>query len=169
MQMKTEKSSIWYQAKYHSWILNFRISTKLPKNYLKMTIIGKKSKIIKKNVNHENAIGMLIARLCYIDYLIGSSKINFEQEIWKSVLNGFDVDDINHSSELYSKFMPFRFFSSRLEHTWCKPPGIFGFGYRDEETKKIPDGKIYQQCLFCVHQFPYRLLGSAISISECNS
>ena len=40
-----------------------------------MTIIGKKSKIIKKNVNHENAIGMLIARLCYIDYLIGSFKI----------------------------------------------------------------------------------------------
>ena len=49
--------------------------------------------------------------------------------------------------------MPFRFFSSRLEYTRCKPPGIFGFGYQDKETKKIPDDKIYQQCLFCAHQF----------------
>ena len=73
---------------------------------------------------------MLIERLCYIDYLNGSSKRNFEQEI-KSVLNGLDVGDINHISELYSKFMLFLFqqvterlkslFSSRLDHTGCKP------------------------------------------------
>ena len=75
---------------------------------------------------------MRIARLCYAGYLIASSKRNFEQEILKSVLDGLDVGDINHSSELYSNFMPFvseqvtetltSFFSSRLDHTGCKPP-----------------------------------------------
>ena len=75
---------------------------------------------------------MRIARLCYESYLIGSSKRNFEQETLKSVLNGLDVGGINHSSEFYSNFMPFvseqvterlkSFFSSRLDHTGCKPP-----------------------------------------------
>ena len=75
---------------------------------------------------------MRIARLCYAGYLIASSKRNFEQEILKSVLDGLDVGDINHSSELYSNFMPFvseqvtetltSSFSSRLDHTGCKPP-----------------------------------------------
>ena len=58
-----------------------------------------------------------------------SAKRNFEQEILNSVLN---VGDINHSSELYSNFMPLvseqvterlkNFFSSRLDHTGFKPP-----------------------------------------------
>ena len=58
--------------------------------------------------------------------------MNIEQEILKSVLNGVDVGDINHSAELYSKFMSFAsaqvteplqsFFTSRLNHTGCKPP-----------------------------------------------
>ena len=75
---------------------------------------------------------MQIARLCYAVYLIRSSKRNFGQEILKSVLNGLDVGDINHSSEFYSNLMPFvseqvtqslkRFFSSRLDHTGFKPP-----------------------------------------------
>ena len=75
---------------------------------------------------------MQIARLCYAGYLIGSSKRNFEQEILKSVLNGLDVGDIIHSSELYSNFKPFvseqvterlkSFFNSRLDHTAFKPP-----------------------------------------------
>ena len=80
----------------------------------------------------EHAVGMQIARLCYACHLIGSSKRNFEQEILKSVLNGLNVGDINHSSEFYSNFMPFiseqvnerlkSFFSSRLDHTGFKPP-----------------------------------------------
>ena len=78
---------------------------------------------------------MWIARLCYAGDLIVSSKRNFEQEILKSVLNGLDVGDINHSLELYSNFMPFvsdqvterpkNFCSSRLEHTDFKPPVNF--------------------------------------------
>ena len=43
-----------------------------------------------------------VARLCYTGYLTGSPKRNFEHEILKSVLNGLDVGDINHSSEFYS-------------------------------------------------------------------
>ena len=43
-----------------------------------------------------------VARLCYAGYLTGSPKRNFEHEILKSVLNGLDVGDINHSSEFYS-------------------------------------------------------------------
>ena len=80
----------------------------------------------------EHAVGMQIARLCYACHLIGSCKRNFEQEILKSVLNGLNVGDINHSSEFYSNFMPFiseqvnerlkSFFSSRLDHTVFKPP-----------------------------------------------
>ena len=75
---------------------------------------------------------MQIARLCYACHLIGSSKRNFEQEILKSVLNGLNVGDINHSSEFQSNFIPFiseqvnerlkSFFSSRLDHTGFKPP-----------------------------------------------
>ena len=75
---------------------------------------------------------MQVARLCYGGYLIGLCKRNVEQEILKSVLNGFDVRDINHSSEFHSNFMSFvseqvteklkSFFSSRLEHTGFKPP-----------------------------------------------
>ena len=71
---------------------------------------------------------MRIARLCYESYLIGSSKRNFEQETLKSVLNGLDVG----GSMFYSSFIPFvseqvterlkSFFSSRLDHTGCKPP-----------------------------------------------
>ena len=71
---------------------------------------------------------MRIARLCYASYLIWSPKRNFEQEILKSVLNGFDVG----VSIFYSNFIPFgseqvterlkSFFSSRLDHTGCKPP-----------------------------------------------
>ena len=86
-----------------------------------MTAIGKKRKFIKANVKHENA-----------GYLIESSKRNFEQEILKSVFNGFDVGEINHSQKFYSNFMPFvsqqvterlkSFFSSRLDHTGFKPP-----------------------------------------------
>ena len=30
----------------------------------------------------------------------------------------------------------------------------------DEETNKLPDDKICLQCLFCIHQFAHRLLGS---------
>ena len=86
-----------------------------------MTAIGKKRKFTKANVKHENA-----------GYLIESSKRNFEQEILKSVFNGFDVGEINHSQKFYSNFMPFvsqqvterlkSFFSSRLDHTGFKPP-----------------------------------------------
>ena len=86
-----------------------------------MTAIGKKRKFIKANVKHENA-----------GYLIESSKRNFEQEILKSVFNGLDVGEINHSQKFYSNFMPFvsqqvterlkSFFSSRLDHTGFKPP-----------------------------------------------
>ena len=64
--------------------------------------------------------------------LCRSSKRKFEQEILKSVLNGLDVGDINHSLELSSNFMPFvseqvierlkSFFSSRLDHTGFKLP-----------------------------------------------
>ena len=74
---------------------------------------------------------MQIVGLCHASYLIESSKMNFEQEILKSVLKGLDVCDINHSPELYSKFMLFAseqvveqlqsFFSSRLDHIGCKP------------------------------------------------
>ena len=98
-----------------------------------MTVIGKKKEIYKaKCETREHAVGMRIAILCYAVYLIRSSKRNFEQEIFKSVLNGLDVGDINHSSEFYSNLMPFvseqvtqslkRFFSSRLDHTGFKPP-----------------------------------------------
>ena len=38
---------------------------------------------------------------------MGLSKTNFEQEIVKFVLNGLDVGDMKHCSELYSKFMLF--------------------------------------------------------------
>ena len=51
--------------------------------------------------------------------------VSHPREILKSVLDGLDVGDINHSSKLYSNFMPFvseqvaerlkRFFSSRLD------------------------------------------------------
>ena len=54
------------------------------------------------------------------------------EEILKSVLNGLDFGDINHSSERHSNFMPFvsekvterpkGFFSSCLDHAGCKPP-----------------------------------------------
>ena len=54
------------------------------------------------------------------------------EEILKSVLNGLDFGDINHSSELHSNFMSFvsekvterpkGFFSSCLDHAGCKPP-----------------------------------------------
>ena len=57
---------------------------------------------------------------------------NFGQEILNFALNGLDVHEINHSSELYSNFMPLvseqvterlkSFFSSRLDHTGFKPP-----------------------------------------------
>ena len=49
------------------------------------------------------AIGMRITKLCYAGYLIGSSTKDFEQETLKFVLNGLDVGDINHRSEIYSK------------------------------------------------------------------
>ena len=54
--------------------------------------------------------------------------MNFEQKVSKSVLNGLDVGDINHSSELYSKFLQSKlqsFFSSRPDHIGCKPPVNF--------------------------------------------
>ena len=80
----------------------------------------------------EHAVSMRIVGLCYASYLIGSSKMNFEQEILKSVLNGLGVGDINHSSELSLKFMLFAseqvieqlqsFFSSRLDHIGYKQP-----------------------------------------------
>ena len=64
--------------------------------------------------------------------LCRSFKRKFEQEILKSVLNGLDVGDINHSLEPSSNFMPFvseqvierlkSFFSSRLDHTGFKLP-----------------------------------------------
>ena len=92
----------------------------------------KKENYKDKCETQEHAIDMWIARLCYADYVIGSSKKNFEQEVLKPVLNGFDFGDINHSSELYSKFMLFiseqvtkwrkSFFSPRLDHTGCKSP-----------------------------------------------
>ena len=50
---------------------------------------------------------MWVTRICYAGYLIAPSKINFEQEIVKSILKGLDVGDINHSSELHSKFLSF--------------------------------------------------------------
>ena len=75
---------------------------------------------------------MRVVGLCYASYLIGSSKMNFEQEILKSVLNGLGVGDINHSSKLSFKFMLFAservieqlqsFFSSPLDHIGCKQP-----------------------------------------------
>ena len=80
----------------------------------------------------EHAVSMRMARFCYASNLIGSSKRNFEQEILKSVLNGRDVGDISHGSELYSNFMTFVseqvtesikiFFSSRPDPTGFKPP-----------------------------------------------
>ena len=80
----------------------------------------------------EHAVSMRISRLLYACYLIGSSKINSEQEIGKSVLNGGDVGDINYSSQIYSEFMLFvsekvtewlkSFFRSRLDHIGCKSP-----------------------------------------------
>ena len=98
-----------------------------------MTVIGKKKENYKgKCEKREHAVGMRIARFCYAGNQIGSSKRNFEQEILKSVLNGLDVGDINHSSEPSSNFMPFvseqvierlkSFFSSRLDHTGFKLP-----------------------------------------------
>ena len=79
-----------------------------------------------------HSIGMRIARLCYSGYQIGSSKRNFEQEVYKSVLNGVDLGDINHSKQFYSDFMPYvskeitskmkTYFESRLDQTGLKPP-----------------------------------------------
>ena len=45
----------------------------------------------------DSGISMRIAKLRYAGYLVGSSKINFEQEILKFVLKGLDVSDINHT------------------------------------------------------------------------
>ena len=56
-----------------------------------------KTKICNRYADHE------IMKLCYAGYLIGSSKKDFEQETLKFVLNGLDVGDINHKSEIYSK------------------------------------------------------------------
>ena len=75
---------------------------------------------------------MWIAILCYTGYLIRSSKINFQQEILKSVSNRLHVGDVGHSSKVYSKFMPFvseqvtewtkSFSSCRVDHTRCNLP-----------------------------------------------
>ena len=79
-----------------------------------------------------HSIGMRIARLCYAGYQRGSSKRNFEQDIFILVLNGVDLGNINHSKEFYSEYMPYvsneisgqvkRFFKSRLEQTGFRPP-----------------------------------------------
>ena len=92
----------------------------------------KKENYKGKCEKREHAVGMRIARFCYAGNQIGSYKRNFEQEILKSVLNGLDVGDISHGSELYSNFMPFvseqvtesikSFFSSRPDPTGFKPP-----------------------------------------------
>ena len=103
------------------------------KRHLKNDCDWQKKEIYKgKCETPEHAVGMRIARLYYAGYLIGSYKRYFEQEILKSVLNGLDVGDINHSSEFYLNFMPFlseqvtkrlkSFFSSRPDHTGFKPP-----------------------------------------------
>ena len=52
----------------------------------------------RKCETQEHTDGMRITRLCYVGYLIDSSKRNFEEEILKSVLNGLDAGDINHNS-----------------------------------------------------------------------
>ena len=49
-----------------------------------------------------HSIGMRIARLCYSGYQIGSSKRNFEQEVYKSVLNGVVLGGIT----IVSNFTP---------------------------------------------------------------
>lgn len=79
-----------------------------------------------------HSIGMRIARLCYAGYQVGTSKRNFEEDVYKSVLNGVDLGDINHSKEFYSDYMPYVskavsgrvkiFFESRLEQTGFSPP-----------------------------------------------
>ena len=108
----------------------------------------------------EHADGMRIARLCYIGYLTGSSKRNFEEEILKSVLNGLDVGDINHSSELYSNFMSFvseqvtemlkSFFSSRLDHTGCKPP----FNLQADKGANVHKTRQFTTVVTVVPEFP---------------
>ena len=85
-----------------------------------------------KRETRVHSIGMRIARLCYAGYRTGSTKRNFEQEILRSVLNGVDLGDINHSKEFYSEFMPYvasqisarlkTYFSSTLEQTGYRPP-----------------------------------------------
>ena len=55
----------------------------------------------EKYESRENAIGKCIAKLCYIDYLIESSKIYFELGNLTIVLIAHDVGDMNHSLELY--------------------------------------------------------------------
>ena len=56
---------------------------------------------------------------------------------------------------------------------WAKTTKCFckveKFECPDEETNKLPDDKICQQCSFFIDQFAHRLLGSTASISECNS
>ena len=114
-----------------------------------MTAIGKKRKFIKANVKHENA-----------GYLIGSSKRNFEQEILKSVFNGFDVGEINHSQKFYSNFMPFvsqqvterlkSFFRSRLDHTGFKPPVIF----QADKGKNVHRSRQFTSVLTVVPESP---------------
>ena len=114
-----------------------------------MTAIGKKRKFIKANVKHENA-----------GYLIESSKRNFEQEILKSVFNGFDVGEINHSQKFYSNFMPFvsqqvterlkSFFRSRLDHTGFKPPVIF----QADKGKNVHRSRQFTSVLTVVPESP---------------
>ena len=63
--------------------------------------------------------------------LLGHVREILSKKSW-NVLNGHDVSDINHGTELYSNFMSFSseqvteriesFFSSRLDHTGLKPP-----------------------------------------------
>ena len=129
-----KNDDIYKSTKALSWYFVY-LRTRV-KRHFENKVLLKNGYDWKENENYkgicEHAISMQIVGLCYASYLIESSKMNFEQEILKSVLKGLDVGDINHSPELYSKFMLFAseqvieqlqsFFSSRLDHIGCKPP-----------------------------------------------
>ena len=105
-----KNDDIYKSTKALSWYFVY-LRTRV-KRHFENKVLLKNGYDWKENENYkgicevwEYAISMRIGGLCYASYLIGSSKMNFEQEILKSVLNGLDVGDINHSSELYSKFL----------------------------------------------------------------
>ena len=80
---------------------------------------------------------------------------------WDPLHKGGVVDNHIREDSSFSWLNPDNFLhSTEAKATKMIFANLRRFECPDEETNKLPDDKICLQCLFCIHQFAHRLLGS---------